>query len=367
MKELGIGLVGYGFIGKIHTLAYRVLNLYYDPMPVKIRLVGVCSGHRETAEKGVEQGGYLFATTDYHKLLEREDIHIIDCCTPNYLHKDILIDAMRTGKFVYCEKPLAMNVEEAKEIVKVAKETKIINQMAFQYRFVPAVMRAKQLIEEGFLGRVFHFRASYLHSGYTDPNRPITWRLDKEKGGGGALYDLGSHIIDLIHYLLGEYEDIHGFKETFIKERPLLENPREKREVKVDDYIILQVRMTNGALGTLEASRVATGTNDDLSFEIYGEKGSMRFHLMEPNWLYIYDATEPGEPIGGRRGFKAVECVNRYPAPSSLPGPKFSIGWERFHIASQFNFISCIVQDREASPSFEDGLYVQEVMERAYK
>ena len=367
MIELGIGLIGYGFIGKIHTLAYRVLDLYYDSMPVKIKLVGVCSKHKETAEKGVTQGGYLFATTNYHDLLERDDIYIIDCCTPNYLHKEILIDAMKNGKFVYCEKPLAMNVEEAKEIVKVAKETRVINQMAFQYRFIPAIIRAKQLIEEGVLGKVFHFKASYLHSGYTDPNKPITWRLDKERGGGGALYDLGSHIIDLMRYLLGEYKSVFAFKETFIKERPLLENPAEKRRVEVDDYTILTVRMDNGSIGTLEVSRVATGTNDDLNFEIYGEKGSMRFHLMEPNWLYVYDATEPGEPIGGKRGFKAIECVNRYPSPSILPGPKFSIGWERFHIASQFNFISCIAQEKEALPSFEDGLYVQEVMEQAYK
>ena len=365
MRELGIGLVGYGFIGKIHTLGYKVLSLYYDPMPVKINLIGVCSGHKETALKAVTQAGYLFATTDYHELLERDDIHIIDCCTPNYLHKDILIDAMRAGKYVYCEKPLAINIEEAKEIVKVAKETKVLNQIAFQYRFIPAIMRAKQLIEEGFLGRVFHFKASYLHSGYTDPNRPMTWRLDKERSGGGALYDLGSHIIDLMYYLLGEYKEVRSFKETFIKERPRIESPKEKFPVLVDDYIILQVKMVNGALGTLEASRVATGSNDDLSFEIYGEKGSMRFHLMEPNWLYIYDATESGEPIGGRRGFKAIECTNKYPAPSSLPGPKFSIGWERFHIASQFNFISCIAEGKQPSPSFEDGLYVQEVMEKA--
>jgi predicted dehydrogenase len=366
--EIRIGLVGYGFIGKVHTLAYRVLPLIYDPFPAVIRLVGVCAASEASTHKGVEQGGYEFGTTDWQELVERDDIDVIDCCVPNFLHKEVLIAAMRAGKHVYCDKPLAMNPTEAREIVSVAQETGAQQQMTFEYRFIPAMMRARQLVKEGFLGRVFCFRAAYLHSGYIDPNRPISWRLDADKGGGGALFDLGSHVLDLIRFLLGEYDSVQALTETFIKERPLPGKPGERRSVavKVDDLTLMTVRMADGAVGTVEASRLATGTNDELRLEIHGQEGALRFNLMDPNWLYVYDAREPDAPIGGNRGFKAIETVQRYPHPAVLPGPKFSIGWMRYHIASQYDFITSLVEGRVTSPDFVDGLKVQEVMEAAY-
>jgi predicted dehydrogenase len=238
--------------------------------------------------------------------------------------------------------------------------------MIFNYRFSPAMMRARQLVEEGFLGRIFSVRAAYLHAGYVDPTRPISWRLDAARSGGGALFDLGSHVLDLIRFLLGEYESVYAVTETFIKERPLPGKPGERMTVNVDDLALMIVRLANGAVGTFEASRLATGTNDELRLEIHGSEGALRFNLMEPNWLYVYDARQPGEPVGGQRGFKAIETVQRYPAPAVLPGPKFSVGWMRFHIASQYDFIANLVEGRPASPDFVDGLKVQEVMEAGY-
>jgi predicted dehydrogenase len=364
--EIRIGMVGYGFIGKVHTLAYQILPMIYDPFPADLRLVGVCAASEASTQKGVEQGGYAFGSTDWRELVEREDIDVIDCCTPNFLHKEMLIAAMRAGKHVYCDKPLAMNLAEAREIVSVAQETGVQHQMTFNCRFIPAMMRAKQLVEEGFLGRVFSFRAAYLHAGYIDPNRPISWRLDAAKGGGGALFDLGAHVLDLVRFLLGEYEGVHALTETFIKERPLPGKHGKTMAVEVDDLTLMMARMANGAVGTVEASRLATGTNDELRLEIHGQEGAMRFNLMDPNWLYVYDAREPSATIGGVRGFKAIETVQRYPPPAALPGPKFSIGWMRYHIANQYDFIASLVEGRPASPDFVDGMKVQEVMEAGY-
>jgi predicted dehydrogenase len=364
--EIRIGLVGYGFIGKVHTLSYQLLPMIYDPFPARIRLVGVCAASHASTQKGVEQGGYEFGTNDWQELVERDDVDVIDCCTPNFLHKEVLIGAMRAGKHVQCDKPLAMNLAEAREIVSVARETGVQHQITFNNRFSPAMMRAKQLVEEGFLGRVFSLRAAYLHAGYIDPSRPFAWRLDAARGGGGALFDLGSHVLDLIRFLLGEYESVQTLTETFIKERPVPGQPSEKAAVEVDDLALMMVRMANGAVGTVEVSRLATGTNDELRLEIHGQEGALRFNLMDPNWLYVYDAREPGDPIGGERGFKAIETVQRYPPPAVLPGPKFSVGWMRFFFASQYDFITSLADGRPTRPDFVDGMKVQEVMEAGY-
>jgi len=367
MEELGVGIVGYGFMGKVHTYGYRNIPLFYDPVPLKTRMVGVCTSRPETAAKAKELGGFDFATTDYGELLERDDIHIINCCVPNHMHRDVLLDAIKADKHIYCDKPLAFDVEQAREIAEAASRGTKKYQMTLQYRFVPATMRAKQLIEQGFLGRVFSFRAVYLHAGYIDPNRPMSWRLDRSRGGGGALFDLGSHILDLIYHLLGDYDSVSAVCETMIKERPLKEDPSRKAKVEVDDIAILTVRMKNGAVGTVEASRLATGTNDELKFEIHGDKGALKFNLMDPNWLYAYDARDAGGDLGGERGFKMIECVHRYPKPAADIAPKCTFGWIRSHMACLHDFLAHIADDTPTSPDFSDGARIHEVMDAAYR
>jgi predicted dehydrogenase len=364
-KELGVGMVGYGFIGKMHTYAYKSIPVYYDPPPASVRLVGVCTSKNETADRAVKHGGYEFGTTDYHKLLERDDIHIINCCTPNHLHKDLVIDAIKAGKHVYCDKPLTVSVDDALQIMSIAEKSNVVHQMTFQYRFIPAIMKAKQLIDEGILGEPMSFRALYLHAGYVDPDRPMSWRLNIDQGGAGALFDLGSHVLDLVRYLLGDCKEIFATTQTFIKDRPVSKGSSERVDVKVDDLAIMFMKMKNGALGTVEASRIATGANDDLKIEIHGKEGAIKFDLMEANWLNVYDNRTEGEPIGGRRGFTRIETVQRYPAPAVFPGPKFMVGWERFHIASMFSFLVNVVNKKPAPPTFYDGFKVQEIMESA--
>jgi len=357
--QFGVGIAGFGFIGKVHAYGYTNLPLFYDPAPARAKLVGVCTSRPETADKAVGQASFEFGTTRFEDLLERDDIHIISICTPNQLHREQVIAALEAGKHVYCDKPLTTTAEDARLIQRAAQaHPGLTHGMAFHMRFIAATMRARALVQEGFLDRVYHFRGSYYHAGYTDPQRPISWRLSEE-AGGGALSDLGSHIIDLLQYIIGEYQSVRASTETFIPQRPIAKGSDQMAPVQVDDYICLQARMANGALGFIDASRFATGTQDGMSFEIYGEKGALKFDMMDPNFLYAYDATEPEADLGGRRGWTQIECVQRYPKPSVLPSPKLPIGWMRFHLHSIFDFISAISRGGLGAATLFDGVRTQ--------
>ena len=366
-RTLGIGMVGYGFIGKVHTLSYLNLPYYYSPLPAKLKMVGVASVPIEDAKEGVEYAGFEFATDNWKDLIKRDDIDIIEVCTPNYLHKEVIIEALKAGKHVNCEKPLAMNLIEAKEILNMANShPELISQVTFEYRYQPAMMRAKKLIEEGFLGRVYSARIVYLHSGNSDPNRPLYWKIQKKFCGGGALYDLSSHVIDLTRFLLGDFKRVFSRLEILVKKRPIAGKPGKFGEVDVEDLALIMFEMENGAIGTIEGSKVATGANDEYRIEIHGEKGAIRFNSIQPNFLEVYDTRDVGEPIGGRRGFTAIETVQRYPEPATqFPGPKFSIGWIRYHAGNAMNFVTNIVERRKPDADMHAGYKVQEILEAA--
>lgn len=366
LPELGVGMIGYGFMGRMHTYAYQSLPFLYDPPPARFRLVAVCTAHADTARKAAEQGGYERGVTDFRQVIDDPRVHIVHVCTPNTAHREACVAALAAGKHVYCDKPLAATLADAEAIVAAANRApNSRHQMTFQYRFLPATLRAKELMAEGFVGRLFSYRAAYLHAGYVEPDRPISWRLDAAASGGGALYDLGSHIIDLMRHLAGEIARVNATLKTFITERP--DGKGGRGVVEVDDLALLQVETADGALGTIEASRLATGTNDELRFELHGDKGALRFNLMDPNWLWAYDHRDPAGPHGGLRGFKAIETVQRYPKPAVLPGPKNAIGWMRAHIACLHNFVTCVVEGRPAKPDFADGLAVQRIMAAAQR
>ncbi len=365
MQKLGAGIIGYGFMGKMHSYSYASLPFIYDPPPARVKLVGVAARTEATRAHALERAGFEFATTDYNELLERNDIQIINICTPNYLHYEQAMAAISAGKHVYCDKPLGVNVEQAYEMAEAARKSGLTCQITFHNRFCPAIMRAKQLADEGFLGDIVSFRAAYLHSGYANPNRPMSWRLRMEQSGGGALYDLGSHIIDMVRYIIGNFSRVNASLRTIIKERPVDSFSDKREKVTVDDIAILKIELPNGAIGTIEASRIATGAQDDLSFEIHGSRGAIKFNLMEPNWLYIYDDTKPVAYLGGERGWKRVESIQNYPKPAAIPGGKAPIGWTRFHIASIYEFVKNVVECKQGNPSFEDGLAVQKIMSAA--
>jgi predicted dehydrogenase len=281
-KPLRVGLIGPGGIGRVHLFCYNSLSYFYSPAP-KVEVVGIASSSAQSCRRAQELCHAPYSTQDYLQLIERANLDLIDCCTPNYTHYQIIRAALLAGKHVYAEKPLAMNMEEAGELVSLAHTRGLRGQLAFQYRFVPAVLRAKELIEEGAIGDAIHFRAQYLHSGYLDPLRPISWRLERRKSGGGALFDLGSHLIDLMRFLLGDYQAVFASLPTYIDQRPTPEGGLGK--VDVDDLAQLLVKMASGSQGIIEASRLATGSEDELRFEIHGTDGALSFNLMEPNWL----------------------------------------------------------------------------------
>ncbi|MCL2666034.1 MAG: Gfo/Idh/MocA family oxidoreductase [Defluviitaleaceae bacterium] len=365
MKTINVGIVGFGFMGKTHTYGYKTMPIYYDRLPFRINLRGVCDSVEETASNAKEELGFAYATTNPLEIFNDPDIDVVDICTPNIFHKEGILAAVSAGKHIYCDKPLAANLDEAEEILNAVKNADCINQMALQYRFLPATLRAKQLINEKKIGKILSFRAVYLHSGSINPNKPIGWKQDKNFGGGGVLLDLGSHVIDLMYWLLGEYDSVIAETRVLYGKRP--DKNGILIDINADDLALLTVRMKDGSIGTIEASKIATGTNDELRFEIHGDKGAVSFNLMEPNWLCYYDNQEPEAPLGGSKGYTKIECVQRFEKPGGLfPGPKFSIGWIRGHVHSLYNFIDNVYKNTAASPSFQEGAYVQKVMESAY-
>jgi predicted dehydrogenase len=364
MKKPGIAMIGYGGIGRVHAMAYRDIPFHYGLPADSFKLVGVATSRADTAQKAAQEIGCEVWTADYHELLARDDVDLIDCCTPNHMHEEVLLAAAAAGKHIYCEKPLAMNVAEGQRIAAAVEKAGVKSQLTFHIRFFPALMRAHQLVEAGFLGRVFSFRGRYYRSSYIDPRKPLSWRLNKEISGGGALFDLGSHILDLIYYLLGDFGSVQATLDTLIKERPIAAGSTEKGPVDVDDIALMHLRMADNTLGLVEISRMGTGMTNDLQIEIFGDQGALRFRLEDPTWLEVYDVRDAGQPLGGMRGFKRLETVQNYPgqkAPDWTSTPTFT----RAHAECQYQFLKAINEDLPATPSIADGLKIQEVMAAA--
>lgn len=365
MERLGIGIVGFGFIGRVHALAFSSLPFYYAELPFLPEIRGIATSREDTARAAQEETGVPFVTHRFEELVHREDIDVVVVATPNALHLPVIREAAQAKKAIYCDKPLATTLKDAEEIQKVVVASGVPFGMAFQNRFVPALLRARELMQQGFLGDVVRVRAQYLHSGYNDPRRPMSWRLDKALSGGGALADLGSHLIDLIRYLLGDFVVTGARAETFIKRRLKAASSEEYVDVLVDDWAEVLGVLPDGAPVTIEASRFATGSCDELRLEIEGMEGAIRYHSMQPNFLAVYDARRLSGPYGGERGFQLIESVHQYPYPNRIPG-KFAIGWVRAHIACAHDFLLRLAGKPSLGAGIEDGVAVQRILERAY-
>lgn len=359
-----IGMIGYGSIGRVHALAYRSLPYHYGLPAAAVRIAGVATTRRETAQAAAAEIGCDFWTDDYRELLARPDIDGVDICVPNHMHAEIVTAAAAAGKHIYCEKPLAMNVAEAQQIVAAVQAAGVNAQLTFHFRFFPAILRAQQLVASGFLGRVFSFRGRYYRSSYIDPQKPLSWRQQKAIAGGGALFDIGSHILDLLYALLGEFASVQAAMETLIRERTVAAGSTETAAVDVDDLALLHLRTRDGVLGLVEVSRMGTGATNDLSFEIFGELGAIRFSAVDPNWLEVYDVRDADKPIGGMRGFRKVETVSRYEGQKA-PDWSMTPDFVRAHAECQYQFLRAVAEGRPASPSVVDGLHIQAVMAAA--
>jgi len=362
MQTFGVGIIGFGFMGRAHSYGHVNLPLYYDPAPCRTRLLGVATSRRETAEAAQQVLGFEIATADWRELLARSDIQIIHVCTPNKLHKDQVLAALAAGKHVYCDKPLCMNRAEAAEIAAALPGARVTHQMVLHNRFHPATLRAKQMIEQGFLGDVLSLRAAYLHAGSVDPAAPLKWKLDAALSGGGVLFDLGSHVLDLIQHLVGPLQVTDCTTRIAYPERPVPGEPGRSARVTAEDAVLMTVRTQNGAPGHIEASKIATGAVDELRFEIHGSRGALRFNLMEPNFLWAYDQTLPPS----ERGWRALETVQTYPAPAVFPPSKVGVGWLRAHAACLHNFLAAVAEGRPAEPGLEVGVQLQYLMADAY-
>ena len=358
METLGIGLAGWGAIGRIHLLALGDIPRIYPDSAPDFKVLGICRTSQSRAEEAAAAENIPRAYGDYEEMLADPDIHLIDIVTPNYLHREQVLNALAAGKAVLCEKPLALSGEEAWEIGVAAEASGCPAGMIFNYRFIPAVMKAKELIDAGGLGDIYSFRAEYFHTGYQNPDRPFSWRMDVSQSGGGALADLGVHGADLIRYLLGDIESVQCDLKTYITERPLPGGAGTGR-VTVDDAAWTRLTLTGGGEGSLEVSRFAAGALDDLNISAFGSRGAFRFRLMDPDFLWWFDQGETGA------GWRRIETVQNYPG-AVLPNPRSVTGWTRYHTENIYRFLKAAAGGTPFSPDFNDGAAAQVFLDAAY-
>ena len=365
-KQIKIGMLGFGSMGKTHSYAISNFKFFMKDLPFFATLSGVCTTSIEKSKAVANEFGFEYGTICEDDIINSPDIDVIDICTPNIYHYDTLKKAILAGKHIYCEKPLCISFSQAKEIAELAEKSGKIHNIVFNNRFLAPIQRAKQLIEENKLGRILSFNVSYLHSSAVYKEKNAGWKQNKEICGGGVLFDLGSHIIDLIYYLCGEFDEVNTLTQIAYKERAGMDGKPWK--TNADEAFYMIAKLKNGACGTITASKVAVGANDDIILDIYGEKGSIKFSLMDCNWLHFYDNTSVDKELGGDKGYTKIECVGRYPEPQGgFPSPKASSGWLRGHISSMYNFINSVYTGKQTAPNFADGAYVQAVMEAAYR
>jgi predicted dehydrogenase len=330
---------------------------------LRARITHICARRQTAAEAGRALVGADKAVTDFREITENPDVDIVHICTPNDRHKEALLSAIRHNKHIYCEKPLVATLAEAEQVRFALRNYQATGQMTLQNRFFPATMRAKQLVAEGFLGQVLEARACYLHSGSADPGAPLKWKLSAQHGGG-VIADLGPHIFDFVHFLLGDYEALCALTHIAFRQRPSAEEPDRLVAVDAEDCVMLLTGMKSGAVGNLEATKLATGTEDELRIEIHGSRGGLRFNGMDPHHLEVYDRRAPEKPLGGLRGWTRIDTGQRFPAPAAaFPAPKNAIGWMRGHLACLANFLQCVAKGEPGDPSLEHGIYLQHVMD----
>ncbi|RXZ84914.1 gfo/Idh/MocA family oxidoreductase [Paenibacillaceae bacterium] len=361
-------MIGYKFMGKAHSHAYKDLPFFFD-MDVEPVLQTIVGRDQNSVRVAAEKLGWLSYETDWRRLLARDDIDVIDIGTPNSSHAEIAIAAVNAGKHVICEKPLAMNASQAKEMWQAAEKAGVIHMICHNYRFVPAMQFAKRLIDEGVLGDIYHFRAQYLQDWIMDPEFPLVWRLRKEMTGSGTLGDLMAHSVDLARFLVGEIKEVTGMMETFIKQRPIGEmagglsavsSGEGLADVDVDDAAAAMMKFENGAMGVLEASRFAKGNRNGNRIEINGSKGSIRWEMDQMNTLQLYLEDDPQ----GLQGFRSISCTeNIHPYGEAYWAAGHPIGYEHTFIHLAHTFLQGISTNSNPSPSFEDGYRNQVVLD----
>ena len=360
---VNVALIGYAFMGRAHSNAYRQVAPFFGPR-LTPRLKVLCGRTKSNVEKAARTLGWDEAATDWEAVINRKDIDIVDVATPGDLHAPMAIEAARAGKVVFCEKPLANSVREAERMLAAVRKARVTNMVCHNYRRAPAVMLAKHILETGQLGEIRHFRGAYLQDWINDPDFPLLWRLDKKRSGSGALGDIGAHVVDLARFLVGEIKEVSGDLRTFIKTRPLPDNPRKRGRVTVDDAAIAIARFANGAAGTIEGTRFATGRKNANRFEINGSLGSIAFDLERMNELELYLESGPRNERGFRR---ILVTESNHPFVKAWWPPGHIIGYEHTFTHTVYDLLEAMADGRQPEPSFADGVKTQRVLEAIEK
>ena len=359
MTHVNVAMIGYAFMGKAHSNAWRQVGRFFSPRLLP-RMKVICGRDPAKLEEAALQLGWQEAVTDWRDVVARKDIDIIDICTPGDSHAEIAIAAAEAGKAVFCEKPLANTLGEAEAMRAAVEKAGVVHMVCHNYRRAPAVVLAKQLIEAGRIGQVRHYRGTYLQDWIVDPDFPRVWRLRKELAGSGALGDIASHSIDLARYLVGEIAAVAGLLETFIPERPLPGDPTRSGAVTVDDAALALARFENGAIGSIEGTRMAPGRKNHNRFEINGSNGSLAFDLERLNELEVFYRDDPAT----QQGFRTIMVTEAsHPYAGAWWPPGHIIGWEHTFTHTVFDLLEGVADGRSPQPTFEDGLRNQRVLD----
>ncbi|MEV0996134.1 Gfo/Idh/MocA family oxidoreductase [Nonomuraea sp. NPDC050202] len=360
---IGVGMVGYAFMGRVHSQAWRSVGAFFD-LPLAPRMAVLAGRSKERTEAAAAQLGWADIETDWRELVKRDDVQIVDICTPGDSHAEIAIAALQAGKHVICEKPLANTVAEAEAMVAAAAAAQGKSMVAFNYRRVPAIALARRYVEEGRIGEIRHVRAQYLQDWIVDPEFPLVWRLQKDKAGSGALGDIGAHIVDAAQFITGQnVVGVSALTETFIKERPLASESAglgatgsaARGEVTVDDAALFIGRMSGGAVASFEATRFANGRKNAMRIELNGSLGSLAFDFEAMNELWF---------SAGGGGFERILVTEPdHPYVGAWWPPGHGLGYEHTFTHEIKDFLEAVATGADPSPSFADGLRVQRVLE----
>ncbi|MET7652625.1 MULTISPECIES: Gfo/Idh/MocA family oxidoreductase [unclassified Streptomyces] len=370
-QPLRVGMIGYAFMGAAHSQGWRTAGRVFD-LPRRPVLAVLCGRDDSAVRAAADRHGWAATETDWRALIARDDVDLVDICTPGDSHAEIAVAALAAGKHVLCEKPLANTVEEAETMARAAEAAYEHGQLAmvgFNYRRVPATALARRMVAEGRLGTLRHVRVTYLQDWLVDPEFPLTWRLRRELAGSGSLGDLGAHIVDLAQHLSGErLAGVSAITETFVRQRPLPGGPTSGLSaasaggtgtVTVDDAALFTGRLASGALASFEATRFATGRKNALRLELNGERGSLAFDLERLNELWFHDGTEPGTHAGFRR---ILVTEPDHPYLDAWWPPGHGLGYEHSFVHQARDLVHAVAEGRRPEPSFADGLQVQRVL-----
>ena len=370
MTQINVGIIGYQFMGKAHSNGWIKAPLFFD-LNLNPVLKVACGRNQTAVQEFATKWGWQEIETDWKKVVERPDIDVVDISLPQHLHYEVAMAAAKNGKHIFCEKPMAFSRKEAEEMLQAAEDNGVLHYLNHNYRRTPAVMLAKKMIKEGKIGEIFHWRGAYQQDWIVDPNFPLTWQLQKETAFAGPQWDLNSHSVDLAHFLVGPIKTVSCLTTNFIKQRPLPGKGAkaftsgtgasvEKGEVTVEDAALMMVEFENGAIGSFEATRFATGRKNTNTFEIYGSKGSLAFNLERMNELQYFSNQDP-EQAQGFRTILVTEPSHEYVSNWWPPG--HIIGYEHGFVHAMADFITALDKKEKIYPNFEDGVKILSVLE----